>query len=152
MYCRNINELDEVARLHKLKAKGLLESEKGRRVGIDWTPPDFHKTKRSNPQNSFYWKNCTELALFMQDSGSAILVKNELTGKIMRVEYNPDIIHEMNKSQFGIKSTAKLPVKEFVEFMDRFFAFWIQETQYNWTPLESTRGYFERNGYALAES
>jgi len=137
MYVRDTNELDDVMRFIHRQSMEKLQTDKGKRTGIDIVA-DFHKTKRSNSQNKFYWKNCTELALFMQVTGIAIIQGN------IRIEYDQDIVHTINKVKFGVKSTAKLSVKEFITYMDRFFAFWIEETEGEWIPLESTRGYAER--------
>lgn len=99
------------------------------------------KSKRSKLQNDFYWGVIGDLVELFNYYNMTYIVRG------FNIAYNKEVIHEINKLQFDIKSTAKLSKKEFVDFMDKLFAFWITETKGKWKPKELTRGYLERHGY-----
>jgi len=116
--------------------QGMIDNSKD---GVDVTV-EKHKNKRNSLQNAFYWLNLTNIADFLNDSG--------LSYKVMNVElpYNKDIIHEINFKVFAIKTTTKMSVGEFCEYMNKILGFWQEKTKFNWNPLESARGYLERTG------
>lgn len=116
--------------------EGMIENSKD---GID-IDVEKHKKKRNTLQNSFMWVNLNNIADFLNDSG--------LSYEVMNVElpFNKDIIHEINAKVFGVKTTTKMTVTEFCEYMDKMFYFWQERTEFEWIPLESTRGYLERTG------
>ena len=99
--------------------------------------------RRTTDQNSFYWVCVNNLQQFLYESG----VTYNAMGQ--ELEYTADTLHEINKSVFSVDSTAKLDIKAFCEFMDKMFAFWIEKTQGNWMPPESTRSWLDKKGYKV---
>jgi hypothetical protein len=102
-----------------------------------------HKDKRTTLQNSFYWLNVASIAKFMADAGATF----EFDG--MMFPYDEDYVHGINKRMFGVKTTTGIPKKEYVTFMDSVFYLWNSKTLGEWQPKESTRSYFEKNGYKI---
>lgn len=103
------------------------------------------KPKRTVLQNRFMFKNYQHIGQVLYDSG--------MTKNVFGVEqaYSQDELHEFTKKTLGVKTTRFKGTKEFGEFMERAFAFWINFTAGEFMPLENVRGYFERNGYKIDE-
>lgn len=114
--------------------KALIESSKDG-VDVEIKP---HKTKRSNEQNRFYWANLTDVCKVLNDAGCRY-------GKY-EIPYSAELIHEINKAVIGEKSTARMSVKEFTEYMEKVFAFWIEKTGGYFVPKETTTSYLEKTG------
>ena len=98
------------------------------------------KPKRTNPQNNFYWANVKDITEILR----AYNVKKIFLG--FELLMTDEDVHQLNKMQFNIDTTKKLSKKEFCDFMESLFAFWITETKGKWQPKELTRGYLERTG------
>jgi hypothetical protein len=96
-----------------------------------------HVHKRSNAQNNYYWLICSEVAKFLDDAG---LEYGEL-------DYSSDIIHALNKKKTGTKTTTKLSIGEFCEYMTRIIQFWQEKTSYEWMPSELPAMYLANRGY-----
>lgn len=101
------------------------------------------KKTRTVLQNRFMFKNYQHLSQVLYDSG--------MTKNVFGVEqaYSQDELHGFTKKTLGKETTRFSSTKEFCEFMERAFAFWINFTMGEFQPLESARGYFERNGYNI---
>ena len=114
--------------------KALLESCKN---GVDVEIKE-HTTRRSTAQNAFYWANLTDVCKILNEAGCRY-------GKY-EIPYSAELIHEINKAVIGEKSTARMSVKEFTEYMDKVFAFWIEKTGGYFVPKETTTSYLEKTG------
>lgn len=144
-----INSTDELLKnFHVLKMSVSREFEDGAKyVFID---VKGKKPRRSTVQNSFYWKNMTELANFLTESG--IYKKVEKFGVVKEKPMTKDDMHDENKDLFGIDKPSKLNKKEFSIYMEKVFHHWSIQTNGFWQPLEDTRSYFEKNGYKINEN
>lgn len=91
------------------------------------------KEGRSNLQNRFYWATVGDISKFMIGAGAYY----ELQG--VRLEYTPDMVHEINKGMFSILSTVNLSKKEFIDYMDSVNSFWRQRTNGNYMPTKNAR-------------
>ena len=98
------------------------------------------KPKRTDLQNNFYWANVRDITDILR----AYNIKKTIMG--FKLLLTDEDVHEINKQVFNIKTTTKLSKKEFCDFMDSLFAFWIKKTKGKWQPKELTRGYLERTG------
>lgn len=96
-----------------------------------------HVHKRSNAQNNYYWLICSEVAKFLDEAG---LEYGEL-------DYSSDIIHAINKKKTGTKTTTKLSIGEFCEYMTRIIQFWQEKTSFEWMPSELPAMYLANRGY-----
>lgn len=114
--------------------KALLASSKN---GVDVEIKE-HTTRRSTAQNAFYWANLTDVCKILNEAGCRY-------GKY-EIPYSAELIHEINKAVIGEKSTARMSVKEFTEYMDKVFAFWIEKTGGYFVPKETTKSYLEKTG------
>lgn len=98
-----------------------------------------HEHKRSNAQNSYYFLICSEVAKFLDDAGLSYGEYN--------IPYTGDLLHEINKIHFGVKTTTKLNMSEFCEYMDKVILFWQEKTNYFWMPSELPTSYLISRGY-----
>lgn len=114
--------------------KALLESCKN---GVDVEIKE-HTTRRSTAQNAFYWANLTDVCKILNEAGCRY-------GKY-EIPYSAELIHEINKAVIGEKSTARMSVKDFTEYMDKVLAFWIEKTGGYFVPKETTTSYLEKTG------
>ena len=114
--------------------KALLASSKN---GVDVEIKE-HTTRRSATQNAFYWANLTDIAKVLNEAGCGYGDYN--------IAFTPEVLHEINKTVFGIKTTAKMDVKAFTEYMDKVLAFWIEKTHGFFVPKETTKSYLEKTG------
>lgn len=135
MYCRDFSKLKEVFRLEYERAKSLLASCKS---GIDVEVKE-HKHKRSNAQNDYYWQFNTELAEFLKGAGVKYGKHN--------LPYNKNLVHDINKTVFGIETTTKMSRKEFCDYMTELFVFWNDETGGHFEMSELPDSYLETRGY-----
>ena len=99
------------------------------------------KQKRSNEQNAYYWLFCGQLATFLSDSG--------LTYGEHQIPYSSELIHEINKKLFSVKTTTKLSVGEFCEYMNKLLLFWQEKTAGEFQMSELPANYLERKGYII---
>lgn len=98
------------------------------------------KPKRTSLQNNFYWANVKDV--------TEVLRAHNVKKKLLDFEIliTDEDVHDINKQVFNITTTTKLSKKEFCDYMDSMFAFWIEKTRGKWQPKELTRGYLERSG------
>lgn len=99
------------------------------------------KNKRTNEQNAYYWLFCGELGKFLDESG--------LSYGEHKIPYTSELIHEINKTLFGVKTTTKLSVGEFCEYMNKLLLFWQEKTAGEFQMSELPANYLERKGYTL---
>lgn len=109
----------------------------GTKNGVDVEIKE-HKRRRSNDQNRFYWLNMGEIVNVLNEAGA--------TYGEYDLPYTPEIVHEINKRIFGEKTTAKMSVAEFGDYMEKVFGFWIEKTAGFFIPKESPQSYIERTG------
>ena len=100
-----------------------------------------HKHKRTNEQNAYYFLFNGQLADFLNDSG--------LTYGEFKLPYTSEIIHEINKKLFGVKTTTKLSIGEFCEYMNKLLLFWSERTKGEFQMSELPANYLERKGYTI---
>ena len=99
------------------------------------------KQKRSNEQNNYYWLFNGQLADFLNDSG--------LSYGEYKIPYTADIIHDIDKTIFGVKTTTKMDVGEFCEYMNKLLIFWQEKTKGEFQMSELPANYLERKGYII---
>ena len=99
------------------------------------------KQKRSNEQNNYYWLFNGQLADFLNDSGLSYGEYN--------IPYTADIIHDIDKTIFGVKTTTKMDVGEFCEYMNKLLIFWQEKTKGEFQMSELPANYLERKGYII---
>lgn len=99
------------------------------------------KNKRTNEQNAYYWLFNGELSSFLNDSG--------LSYGEHQIPYTGELIHEINKKLFGVKTTTKMSIGEFCEYMNKLLLFWQQKTQGEFQMSELPANYLERKGYDI---
>lgn len=102
-----------------------------------------HKHRRSTAQNAFYWSNMTDVAVVLNEAGCGY-------GEY-RIPYTAEVVHEINKTIFGQKTTTKMAVAEFSAYMTAVFDFWIERTRGFFVPKESAESYLDRSGYLKGE-
>lgn len=135
MFCRSVDYLNKVFRMEYDRAKILLNNSKD---GIDVEVKE-HKIKRSNQANAYYWLFNTELAKFLDDAG--------LSYGEYKLPYTGELVHEINKSLFGVSTTTKMKKDEFCEYMTKLMSFWTERTAGQFIMSESPYGYLEKVGY-----
>ena len=99
------------------------------------------KQKRSNEQNNYYWLFNGQLADFLNDSG--------LDYGQYKIPYTADIIHDIDKTIFGVKTTTKMSIGEFCEYMNKLLIFWQEKTKGEFQMSELPANYLERKGYII---
>lgn len=100
-----------------------------------------HVKNRTGEQNAYYWLFNKELADFLDKSG--------LTYGEFNIPYTKDIIHDINKTLYGIKSTARLSIGEFCQYMNKLLIFWQERTGGEFQMSELPANYLERKGYTI---
>ena len=108
----------------------------GKQVDIDVKE---HINKRSIEQNNYYFLFCSELAKFFDDAG--------LSYGEYKIPYTTDLIHDFNKKIFGVKTTTKLSIKEFCQYMTKVLIFWTERTHGEFQIKELPESYLQRKGY-----
>lgn len=99
------------------------------------------RNKRSNDQNSYYWKYNSELADFFNDSG--------LSYGEYSIPYTSEIIHDIQKKLFGIKTTTKMTTGEFCDYIHKLQSFWSDKTNGEFMMSELPESYLISKGYDL---
>ena len=97
-----------------------------------------HKVKRTNAQNNYYWLFNGELAKFLDEAG--------LSYGEYKLPYTGELVHEINKSLFGVSTTTKMKKDEFCEYMTKLMSFWTEKTAGQFIMSESPYGYLEKTG------
>ena len=99
------------------------------------------KNKRNNEQNSYYWLLNGWVAECLNDAGCRYGDFN--------IPYTAELIHEINKTIFGLKTTTKMDIHEFCEYTTKITQFWQERTQGEFMPKELPTQYLIRKGYDL---
>ena len=110
----------------------------GKKVNVEVTE---HKAKRTNEQNNYYWLFNSQLSDFLNDAG--------LTYGEYSIPYTSEIVHDINKKLFGVKTTTKMSVGEFCEYMNKLLFFWQDKTAGEFQMSELPANYLERKGYQI---
>lgn len=134
MFCKDLNQIKQVFRLAYIQAELMLKN--GKQVDIEVTE---HKNKRSIEQNNYYFLFCSELAKFFNDAG--------LSYGEFQIPYTTDLIHDINKKIFGVKTTTRLSIKDFCEYMTKVLIFWTEKTHGEFQMKELAESYLQRKGY-----
>lgn len=88
---------------------------------------------RSKEQNDYYHRLCAEIAKFLREAG--------IDG------CNKKTVHEINKREFGIDSTADMSKEEFCNYITEVTCFWQRRTNNCWVPSDNPRKYMRERGY-----
>lgn len=99
------------------------------------------KNKRSTDQNAYYWNLNTWIAECLNDAGC--------TYGEFEVPYTSELIHDINKKIFGIKTTTKMNIHEFCDYTTKVTQFWQERTHGEFLPKELPVQYLIRKGYDL---
>lgn len=99
------------------------------------------KNKRSNDQNAYYWNLNTWIADCLNDAGC--------TYGEFEVPYTSELIHDINKKIFGLKTTTKMDIHEFCDYTTKVTQFWQERTHGEFLPKELPVQYLIRKGYDL---
>lgn len=118
------------------QAKNLLAS--GKKIIVEVAE---HKKRRSSEANAYYWLFNQQLAEFFNNSG--------LSYGEHQIPYTAELVHEINKKLFGIKTTTKLNVGEFCQYMDKLLLFWNGKTNGQFMMSELPANWLERKGYII---
>ena len=137
MFCPSIDKLKDVFRAEYERAKILIQSSQH---GID-VEVKKHTHKRSVEANNYYWLFNGQLASFLDEAG--------LTYGEFKLPYTADIIHEINKTLFGVKTTTKMTTGEFCEYMNKLLVFWNERTKGEFQMSELPETYLEMRGYVI---
>lgn len=106
-------------------------------TGIDIEVKE-HRTKRTSAQNNFYWLNVSDISDVLNDGGCAYGEFN--------LPYTAELVHDINKIVFGVKTTTRMTVHDFCTYMDKMTSFWIEKTNGAFQPKEVACSYLERTG------
>ena len=108
----------------------MLNALKGTNNGLQVTVKE-NIQKRSTLQNAFYWRGNNSISKFMKDAGCYFMLQGE------KLEYTKDVVHMINKSHFGIDTTTKMSIREFVDYITALHVFWDERTNGFYVPSES---------------
>ena len=100
-----------------------------------------HEDNRTSEQNAYYWLINRQIADFLDKSG--------LSYGEYQIPYTKDIIHDINKKVFAVKTTTKLSIGKFCDFMNRVLMFWQEKTHGAFQVSELPENYLERKGYII---
>lgn len=134
MFIASSAQLQPTFRAMFNQAKVMLDS--GKSVDVEVTE---HKHRRTSEQNAYYWLFNGQLADFLNNAG--------LSYGEHQLPYTGELIHEINKKLFGIKTTTKLGTGEFCRYMDKLLMFWQQKTGGAFMISELPEVYLEKRGY-----
>ena len=136
MYIATIEGLKSSFEALYKQAKIILQS--GSAVDCNVTK---HKHTRTLEQNAYYWLFNRELADFLDKAG--------LTYGEFKIPYTKDIIHDINKTLYSVKSTTSMSIGEFCEYMNKLLIFWQERTGGEFQMSELPANYLERKGYLI---
>lgn len=134
MYIASSDQLDYIFDCLYEQAKLLLDN--GKKVDAEVKQ---HRQIRSSEQNNYYHLICSEVAKFLNDAGMSY-------GE-HALPYTGELIHEINKKLFDVKTTTKLSISEFCQYMTKVIFFWQERTAGEYCPSELPAQYLERKGY-----
>ena len=136
MYISQLSQLKPSFRALYNQAEMMLNN--GKKIIVEVSEK---KQKRSNEQNNYYWLFNGQLADFLNDSG--------LSYGEYKIPYTADIIHDIDKTIFGVKTTTKMSIGEFCEYMNKLLIFWQEKTKGEFQMSELPANYLERKGYII---
>ena len=110
----------------------------GKEVNVEVT--EF-KNKRSSDANAYYWLLNGWIAECLNDAGC--------TYGEFNIPYNAELIHEVNKTIWGLKTTTKMVIHEFCDYTTKVTQFWQERTQGEFMPKELPESYLIKTGYDL---
>lgn len=139
MYCPSIDKLKPIFDAEFERAKVLLQNS-SHGIDIEVTK---HKRNRTTAANNYYWLFNSELAKFLDEAG--------LTYGEFKIPYTSEIVHDINKKLFDVKTTTKLSVGDFCEYMNKLLLFWQQRTAGEFQMSELPANYLERKGHPIYE-
>lgn len=99
------------------------------------------KPKRNNEQNAYYWLFNGWVANFLNEAG--------LTYGEYEIPYTSEIIHDIQKKLFGVKTTTKMTVGEFCDYITKVTSFWQERTHGEFQVPELPLSYLNKKGYDL---
>lgn len=134
MFIKDIHNLNPIFKLSYEQAKAMLDN--GKQVDIEVKE---HINKRSSEQNAYYWIINGLVADCLNSAG--------ITYGEFKLPYNKDLIHDIHKHLFGIKTTTRLSIKDFCEYMENIFILWIQRTSGAFEVPELPKDFLEKRGY-----
>lgn len=134
MFINSLNQLEDVITSITNQATLLLKN--GKKVMVEVKE---HKQRRTTEQNNYYWLICGEVAEFLNEAG--------LSYGEHQIPYKGELIHEINKTIFGVKTTTKLNISEFCQYMTKVIFFWQDKTNGEFAPSELPAVYLTRKGY-----
>lgn len=134
MFVRELNQLDNALELLTNQATLLLKQ--GKKILIEIKE---HKQIRSREQNNYYHLICGEIAEVLDNAG---LRYGEYS-----IPYTGELIHDINKKLFGVKTTTQLNISEFCRYMTRVIIFWQDKTNGEFSPSELPASWLEKKGY-----
>lgn len=121
----------------------------GKEVNVEVT--EF-KNKRSTDQNAYYWNLNTWIAECLNDAGCIFCeYETVINGEevILPLPYTAEIVHDLNKRIFGLKTTTKMDIHEFCDYTTKVTQFWQERTHGEFLPKELPVQYLIRKGYDL---
>ena len=136
MKISNQKELNPVFRALYDQARLLLDC--GKEVILELS--EF-RPKRNNEQNAYYWLFNGWIADFLNESG--------LSYGEFEIPYTAEIIHDIQKKLFGIKTTTKMTVTEFCDYITKITVFWQERTRGEFQVPELPLIYLSKKGYDL---
>lgn len=136
MIIRQSSELEQAFKTLYRTAKIMIEC--GKEVFADVSE---YKKKRSSQANAYYWLSNGWVAECLNDAGC--------TYGEFEIPFTPEIVHDIQKKLFGIKTTTKMTKDEFCDYIYRITAFWQDKTKGEYQPHELPLSYFEKRGYDL---
>lgn len=136
MKISNLKEINPVFRALYDQARLLLDC--GKEVILELS--EF-KPKRNNEQNAYYWLFNGWIADFLNESG--------LSYGEFEIPYTAEIIHDIQKKLFGVKTTTKMTVTEFCDYITKITVFWQEKTRGEFQVPELPMIYLQKKGYDL---
>lgn len=134
MFVASINQLKPTFTALYKQAEIMLKA--GKKITVEISEK---KKKRTSEQNNYYWLFNGELADFLNETG--------LTYGEHKIPYSGELLHEINKTIFGIKTTTKLSIGDFCDYMNRLLLFWQEKTNGEFSMSELPNNYLERKGF-----
>lgn len=134
MYIASTDQLDYAFNCLKEQAKLLLNN--GKKVDAE---VKMHRQIRSSEQNNYYWLIAGEIATFLNEAG--------LSYGEHALPYTGELVHEINKKIFAIKTTTKLSISEFCQYMTKVIFFWQEKTLGEFSPSELPQSWLSNHGF-----
>lgn len=123
--------------IFKQVVEPIAEALKSAKYGVD-VSVKLHTNRRTSLQNAYLFANYEEIVRILKEAGC--------TYGCYHIPYTVELIHDITKWEQGIEHTKNMSTKEFSDFVEKMFAFWIEETAGQFQPLETLSSYMERTG------